>query len=100
LTAHNLGERGGQEKVKLTVKEMPSHTHTARASVDQGKRRKPGGGVCAVSPQGDRQYNRSPGIDMHDEAIEPAGGSKAHNNMPPYLVLQRRFLWYNVLRYP
>ena len=87
LTDHNLGERGGQEKVHLTVNEMPSHAHTARASVDPGRRRKPAGRVCAVSPQGDRQYNRSPGVDMHDQAIQPAGGNKAHDNMPPYLGL-------------
>jgi microcystin-dependent protein len=67
------------------VNELPSHAHTARASADKGKRRKPGGAVCAVSPEGDRQYNRNPGVNMHDEAIQPAGGDKTHDNMPPYL---------------
>jgi microcystin-dependent protein len=87
LTGRSLGERGGREGVQLTVDEMPSHAHTARASADPGSRRKPGGRVCAVSSKSDRQYNRSPGVDMHDEAIQPVGGNQAHDNMPPYLGL-------------
>jgi microcystin-dependent protein len=86
LTARRLGERGGEERVRLTVEDMPSHTHTATVAARPGDTFKPGEMVWAGSRQGDEQYARdpTPGATMHPQAIQPVGGDQAHDNMPPY----------------
>jgi microcystin-dependent protein len=85
LTGHSLGEEGGQERVQLTVDELPSHAHIARACSTRGNRRNPEGAVCARSPRRLRHYSLEPDVDMHDETIQASGGDQAHDNMPPYV---------------
>ncbi len=79
-SSYQLGSTGGETTHKLTINELPSHTHNASA-----------GQFISTSP------NVTPGTVMSFDSgqykrysmnsTSSTGGSKAHNNMPPYLVV-------------
>ena len=79
-SAGATGMTGGEETHKLTVNEMPKHNH-----------------YCNIGSSGVSgstwltkyaQYRTDGGWYTND-----AGGSQAHNNMPPYLVV---YMWKRV----
>lgn len=79
-----LGQRGGQEAVTLTTANLPTHTHFVTA----------GGAADTADPAGARfaataafHYNTSPQVAMAPGAVGTTGGSQAHLNMAPSLVL-------------
>ena len=90
---YTAGSTGGEAQHKLTVDEMPNHGHPFRRqkwhSVDAGK-----------SPTSDSIYSWE---GEHEEnltlsysyagAVDVVGGSKPHNNMPPYLTV---YMWKRV----
>ena len=80
------GQFGGEMAHVLTQPEMPAHTHVVTA-VTNASTTDPNGGYLA-SP-GTSAFTSSPtdGVTMRADALRPAGDSQAHNNMPPYLVL-------------
>ena len=85
LTARTLGGTGGQESVTLTVDELPTHSHPAQASDAAGVQTAPAGGVWAASTGG----YAAPGeqaTPMAANALAPAGGGAAHENMLPFLA--------------
>jgi microcystin-dependent protein len=72
LSKYALNAEDGEEKHKLTIEEMPAHSHT----------------VTKVS------YNGSSGnahgtcqIQANKETSSVTGGNKPHNNLPPYYAL-------------
>ena len=74
-----FGRTGGAETHTLTANEMPGHRHVQTAGVGQ-------------TGQGKGAGNNAAGIlnvPMVDSAniTRSAGGSQAHNNMPPYVAL-------------
>lgn len=78
-----VGAKGGEAAHTLTVAEMPSHFHTAL-----------GGGKDDLNFGGGNTYNgeripwtRSDGQIANDEQTRATGGSKAHENRPPYCAL-------------
>lgn len=72
---HAAGSTGGEEKHKLTVEEMPRHTHKIDGSFNDGA-----GNVPVVN-----------GFNLGTQAtIEYTGGDQPHNNMPPYLAV---YMW-------
>lgn len=73
--AKALGETGGEERVTLTVEEMPRHNHAHRVYGTGSSSNNPTGTVTRDSTL----YNFTP--------TEHAGGSQSHNNMPPYISL-------------
>lgn len=85
LTNRAIGERGGVEGVALSVSQIPSHTHTALGSNDEAGSVNPDGNVPATTPGS----IYSSGIDatMNGDMVGLTGGSQAHNNMQPYLVI-------------
>lgn len=72
-----VGATGGEETHKLTVNEMPSHNHTLDLA----------GGDLTSSISGTYSKNVKPSTRANLASINNTGGSKAHNNMPPYYVL-------------
>ncbi|MGA9581390.1 MAG: tail fiber protein [Allosphingosinicella sp.] len=81
-----LGQAGGEVAHTLTQSEMPQHLHFVQASTENGDTpvatgnmlgafnnayRAPGGNLVAIDPS----------------TISNTGGSQAHTNMCPYLVI-------------
>ena len=92
LSLHDLGETGGSETVSLLESEFPAHSHTARASNQQGDVQQPTATTSLARPNGAVPYvagsNPTPPlVPMADQSLTPAGGSLPHNNMQPYLTL-------------
>lgn len=80
-----VGKTGGESEHTLTYEEMPSHAHPIKRpqwySWDQNY---PTGAVSI--------FNFSRGADNVEKhgVTQSAGGSKPHNNMPPYLSV---YMW-------
>ena len=82
VSASNFGEVGGEAEHKLTMEEMPSHTHagsvsylTVYGSEDAGVQKLTGTRID-VGGSGDKSVT-----------IVKTGGSKSHNNMPSYFKI-------------
>jgi microcystin-dependent protein len=90
LSLHDLGEIGGSETVSLLESEIPSHSHTMRASGDVADNFVAVGNMVAKPVgRGNSLFSKTtnPLATMSDNALAPAGGDQPHNNMQPYLTL-------------
>lgn len=86
-SGHTLGERGGEQAHTLSIAEIPTHTHVASAI----------NVVPTASGPNTRMLSQSSGSNlfgtpsnlqaMAGNAIGNVGGSQAHLNMQPFLVL-------------
>lgn len=85
------GATGGEAEHTLTVEEMPNHRHTS-ANGTQNKSGRIGYYDGTKNAGQDFYVNYGYVSDRTDLNIyvEPEGGSKAHNNMPPYIVV---YVW-------
>jgi len=89
-SSHTLGERGGEQGHTLSISEIPTHVHAVSASplaeADPNSSPIAAGHVLAAPSV---QMYRAP---SNLTALQPAtvanvGGSQAHLNMQPFLVL-------------
>ncbi len=77
--AYGLGKTGGEATHKLTIDEVPAHSHRINKPNEQRWSNSDGGWAtfrCGA--------NSVTGGDIYTQAT---GGGNAHNNMPPYLVV-------------
>lgn len=83
---HILGERGGEEAHTLTMTEMPAHIHQVSCNTAAGNL--PNGSNNFWSSLAAQPYTAvAPNATMNPAAVTNAGGSQAHENRSPYLVL-------------
>jgi microcystin-dependent protein len=85
-SGHSLGERGGEQAHTLSIAEVPTHTHVARASsAATGGNSAPGDRVLG----GGNNVYHSPTnvVAMNPGTVTQVGGSQAHLNMQPFLTL-------------
>lgn len=88
LSLHDLGEIGGSQTVTLLESEIPSHSHPLRAiQPPTGNQDDASANVMLATVTGANIYaaanNLTPAA---PEALAPAGGDGAHNNMMPFLT--------------
>jgi microcystin-dependent protein len=100
-----VNRQGGQERVALSIAELPSHLHPVTIYADgnhyhemlfdTGSGGSAGEGRMAKT-SGDLQQNSSAnyqaptkyaGQHVHDSHCSPTGGDAAHDNMPPFWTL-------------
>jgi len=83
---HTLGEVGGEQAHTLTISEMTQHSHFVNASIANGDTVQEGNTVFASA----LNVYRSPDqqlTTLHPATVNNVGGSQAHQNMQPFLVL-------------
>ena len=88
----NLGEYGGNSEVTLSVETMPSHNHDVKVLDNNTTPKKiediyRGGGKNSIDDK--RNITEIDGHWKNNTKLiaDNSGGSKAHNNMPPFLAI-------------
>jgi microcystin-dependent protein len=85
-SGHTLGERGGEQAHTLSIAELPTHTHVASATSIAGDTPVPTGNLLADSPV--QLYTPPAALtSLVPSDVTNVGGSQAHLNMQPFLVL-------------
>ena len=87
-SGHTLGERGGEQGHTLAIAELPTHAHVFNASTTAAAPNTGPGGSYLGQSSGVFLYGPASNLAaMAGNAIANVGGSQAHLNMQPFLVL-------------
>jgi microcystin-dependent protein len=84
-SGHTLGERGGEQAHTLSVAELPTHTHILQGSSTAAGTNSPNNAVLAASTA---VYHAPTSlVSLNPGSVTNVGGSQAHLNMQPFLIL-------------
>jgi microcystin-dependent protein len=83
--SNQLSTVGGEEAHTLSVSEMPAHVHPLTASSDGADQVLPNGTLLGAFNNGYRGASNL--VAIQPATIGNAGGSQAHENRQPFLVL-------------
>jgi len=84
-SGHFLGQAGGEQGHTLTIPEMPSHPHTFQGTTNNADSPVVTGNLMATSAN---LYTPAANLTtLSPSTVGNAGGSQAHQNMQPYLVI-------------
>jgi microcystin-dependent protein len=82
---HTLGEKGGEQAHTLSISELPTHTHVVNANSGNATTPIPGGNLLAAA---NNLYAPATNLtSLSPTGVPNVGGSQAHLNMQPFLVL-------------
>jgi microcystin-dependent protein len=82
---HTLGERGGEQAHTLSISELPTHTHQLNGTSTAANTNVATGGYLGTVNNG---YGPAQNlVALGPAALANVGGSQAHLNMQPFLVL-------------
>ncbi len=86
---HSLGERGGEAAHTLSIAEVPTHTHVANGTSNVATQKTPApSGSMGYAQSGQVVYGGPSNlVAMSPSTVANAGGSQAHQNTEPSLVL-------------
>ncbi len=87
LSPRRLGAKGGAEKVTLTVNQLPSHTHSERASNSPGTSSSPANNTLSNNLTAETFTTDISRVNMSSSAITNTGGSRSHTNLQPFLCV-------------
>ena len=82
---HTLGQRGGEQAHTLSMQELPQHIHRWQANSQSASTNEAFDNVLAAS--NNLYANPAALTSINPGTVTNAGGSQAHMNMQPYLVL-------------
>lgn len=84
-SGHTLGEKGGQQSHTLSIAELPTHNHNVQGKGANATTNSPPNNVLANTTA---VYHAATNlVPLNPGSILNTGGSQAHLNMQPYLVL-------------
>jgi microcystin-dependent protein len=84
-SGHTLGERGGEQGHTLSISEIPTHVHSLSGTTLDADTAVPTGNLLAASAN---LYTPAANLtSLSPGTIAAVGGSQAHLNMQPFLVL-------------
>jgi microcystin-dependent protein len=88
-SSHTLGERGGEQGHTLSISEIPTHTHTYSATSVTATTNNPTNTLMLAQSTASNLYGSAASnlVAMAPGALANVGGSQAHLNMQPFLVL-------------
>jgi microcystin-dependent protein len=86
-SGHTLGERGGEQAHTLSLAELPTHTHVAQGSSLASANTPSSGAVLGHSAPQPAYGGAANLVGMDSRTIGSVGGSQAHLNMQPFLIL-------------
>jgi microcystin-dependent protein len=86
--SHTLGEMGGEQAHTLSISEIPTHTHTANATTAAATTNNPINSLMLAKSTAANLYASATAlVAMAPNELGNVGGSQAHLNMQPFLVL-------------
>lgn len=90
-TTYSAGATGGEAAHKLTVNELPAHSHGLDANVEFTVSGTSPAGTGISGIHGDTSgWGDYGGADWYRLSVKNSGGNASHNNMPPYLAV---YIW-------
>ncbi|MEO2280688.1 phage tail protein [Pseudoalteromonas pernae] len=92
LSVRKTGQKFGFENETLTINQLPNHTHSLMASIDEATASDPSNHVLATQTDGDKPYaatasDPSKFQQLAQQSVANNGGSQPHNNMMPSLCV-------------
>lgn len=88
LSPRPLGTYGGVEDVTLTLEQIPSHSHSFRATNSAPSSSSPLGTMLSHPPVNFYHDGQGAGLStLPASAVSPAGAGHSHVNMMPYLCI-------------
>lgn len=84
---HTLGERGGEQAHTLSISELPTHTHVLKGAANTATTDTPAGTVMMGQSSIDLYRSPTTLAAMDPGSVANVGGSQAHLNMQPFLVV-------------
>lgn len=85
--SHVLGEMAGQVAHTVTMGETPAHNHFVNATSSTGTGAFPNGNLLATTPNQMYTQTITNLTPMAPASVTSIGGSQAHENRQPFLVL-------------
>ena len=85
---HTLGEKAGTSAVTINIQQLPQHLHALQASTATASTNAPDNTTLLGGSAPNDIYNGPANLSpFNGGSVTSVGGSQAHNNMMPYLVL-------------
>lgn len=86
-SGHAVGERGGEQAHTLSIAELPTHTHVLNGSTNTAVNSPASSPVLGTTNPQQGYVTASNLVAMAPNVVGNTGGSQAHVNMQPFLVL-------------
>ncbi|WP_250888977.1 tail fiber protein [Mesorhizobium sp. dw_380] len=82
-----LAETGGVEDVQLSITQIPQHSHSVLASLNNGDASAPANNLPAQNASVQIYRAQPPALNFNAQAVTATGGSQPHSNFQPYLCV-------------